>query len=29
MSPTSDVDPMSLFDGASNWAELAFASKNN
>ena len=29
MSPTSDIDPMSLFDGASNWAELAFSSKNN
>lgn len=29
MSPVSDVDPMSLFDGASNWAELAFSSKNN
>lgn len=29
MSPTSDIDPMSLFDGASNWAEIAFSSKNN
>lgn len=29
MSGTSDIDPMSLFDGASNWAELAFSSKNN
>jgi len=27
LSPTSDIDPMSIFDGASNWAELAFTSK--
>lgn len=26
MQVTADVDPMSLFDGASNWADLAFAS---
>jgi hypothetical protein len=25
MSPVADVDPMSLFDGASSWADLAFA----
>lgn len=24
-SPIADSDPMSLFDGASNWADLAFA----
>jgi len=29
MSSASDIDPMSLFEGASNWAELAFSSKNN
>lgn len=26
-SPVSDLDPMSLFEGSSNWAELAFTSK--
>ena len=29
MSGTPDVDPMSLFEGASNWAELAFASSKS
>lgn len=27
LSSTADIDPMSIFDGASNWAELAFTSK--
>ncbi len=26
LNGTTDLDPMSIFDGASNWADLAFAS---